>query len=394
MQAQAYAGDQLGSPAPDILSIIKLDRAGQPVLSGSVEVPNSVIGPPASLAVTPDGRYAIVVETRGNRPADQPDARLKDLSPGRAITIVSLRDPERPVVVQRLRGRENPVSVSIRADGALVAIAYGTASRTGTPLDLYDLHDGQLSNARAPVIPSFAADDTLKNAAFAPSGALALVYATRPRLSLLRVAATGSAVALTRWGNDVPLGPTPFEVRFTPDGHFALINDMTVPAKGADVRGTVTCIAIAAARAPDGTPLHRVVSQARTGVMPEGLTVSPDGRWVATTNLERTAYAPDDPHQGFFASVTLLRLDPGTGKLKRVGDYPFAGVIPEAAAFDNTSRFLAVTSFDHLGPGASRGSVDIFRLVSDFQDPSRIELAPTGISIAVARGAQSMEIVR
>ena len=73
---------------------------------------------------------------------------------------------------------------------------------------------------------------------------------------------------LTRRGNDVPLGGTPFEIRFTPDGRFALINDMSVPADGADVRGTVTSIAINDGRVLDGAPLNRVVLRARTGVMP------------------------------------------------------------------------------------------------------------------------------
>lgn len=394
MRAQAYAGDPLGPPAPDVLSVIRLNAGGIPSVAGSVEVSNSVVGPPASLAVSPDGRTAVVVETRGHRPADRPNARLKDLPPGRLVTVVDLAIPERPAVVQRFTGRGDPISVSFRPDGKLVAIAYDTSASGGVPLVLYDVAGGRLMEAASPVIPGFGVDDVLKNADFNQDGHLALIYATRPRLSLVEVSGAGRGTTLTAWGDDVPLGGTPFEVRFTPDGRFALINDMAVPAAGTDVRGTVTSVALAASRSPDGVPQHRVVSRARTGVLPEGLTVSPDARWVATTNLERTAYAADDPRQGFFASVTLLHLDPQTGQLSRVGDFPFAGVLPEAAAFDDTSRFLAVASFDHLAEGASRGSVDFWRIAGDFQDPGRIELAPTGLSIPVARGAQSMEIAR
>ena len=395
MQASAYAGGVLGPPARDLLSVIRLGDDQAPVAAGVVEVPNSVIGPPAALSVSPDGRYAIVAETRGPRPADRPDAWLQDLPPGRAITVVDLRDPNHPSVVQQLTGRDNPVSVSIRGDGGLVAIAYDTPNGEGMPLELYSFAAGRLSRAGSPVIPGFSQGDTLKNAAFSPSGVLGLVYATRPRLSLVQLSADDQAATLTPWGDDVPLGRTPFEVRFTPDGRFALVNDMSVPAEGTDVRGTVTSIAIDASRTADDVPQHRIVSDARTGVMPEGLAISPDARWVATTNLERTAYAADDPRQGFFASVTLLRFDPQTGQLSRVGDFPFAGVIPEALVFDNSSRYLAVTSFDHLsGEQASRGSVDFWRIAGDFQDPARVELAPTGLLIPVPRGAQSMEIVR
>ena len=69
-------------------------------------------------------------------------------------------------------------------------------------------------------------------------------------------------------------------MRFTSDGRFALVNDMTVPPTGIDVRGTVTSIELDAVRTPEGSPVHRIVSTARTGVQPEGLAVSPDGRWV------------------------------------------------------------------------------------------------------------------
>ena len=62
--------------------------------------------------------------------------------------------------------------------------------------------------------------------------------------------------------------------------------------------------------------------------------------------------------------------------------------------FDNSSRYLAVATFDHISPEASRGSVDFWRIAGDFQDPERVELVPTGTSIPVARGAQSMEMVR
>ena len=373
MLAQAYAGDPLGPPARDALSILTFDGAARP-RTITVPVPNSVIGPPASVAVTPDGRQAIVIETRGPRPA-RPAARLTDLPPGRVITVVDL---DRASVIQRIAGRANPLSVSISPDGRLVAIAYDTAKAGGAPLDLLDLAGGRLSGRRSPAVPGWRAGEAVKNAAFAPNGALALVYATHPRLSLLRL--TGGT--LTRWGNDVSLGATPFEVRFTPDGRFALVNDMS-----AGPRGTVTAIALADPH--DATPLHRITGKARTGALPEGLAVSPDGRWVATTNLERTAFAARDPRQGRFASVTLLRLDEA-GRLTAISDTRFAGVIPESAAFDRSGRFLAVAVFDHLPPARSGGSLDLWRVA----DGGRRALVPTGVSLPLPRGAHSMAVAR
>lgn len=395
MQASAYEGAPLGAATGDVLSVIRLDRPLAEARPGTVGVSNSVIGPPAALAVTPDGHYAIVAETRGPHPDHAPDAMLRDLPAGRVITVIDIENPDSPTVVQRLVGADDPLSVSVRGDGKLIAVAYDTTRHNEPPLVLYSFADGRLVSPRTPAIPGFSPGDALKNAAFDdPAQALGLVYAKRPRLSFVRLHETADDITLGPWGNDVPLGPSPFEVRFSPDGRFALVNDMDVPESGSDVRGSVTSIAVAQDTAPDGTPRHAVVSKARTGVLPEGLTVSPDGRWAATTNLERSAYRLDDPRQGFFASVTLLRLDPRTGQLTRVDDFPFNGVIPEGVVFDDTSRHLAVIVFDHFAGRSAGGSVDIWRLAGDFQDPDRSVLVPTGISIPVARGAQSIDVVR
>ena len=122
--------------------------------------------------------------------------------------------------------------------------------------------------------------------------------------------------------------------------------------------------------------------------------ISPNGRWVATTNLERSAQPLDDRPQGFFCSVTLLRLDPQSGTVERVGDFPLNGLLPEAAVFDNTSRFLAVTCFSHFDGAPPEGSTGFWRLGGDYADPRRAELMKLRFSVPVARGPQSMVIVR
>ena len=64
----------------------------------------------ACLRNDPNGRHAIVVEMPGAGPPDRPDAKLADLPPGRIITAIDLGDPARPVIVQRLVDRSNPLA--------------------------------------------------------------------------------------------------------------------------------------------------------------------------------------------------------------------------------------------------------------------------------------------
>ena len=78
---------------------------------------------------------------------------------------------------------------------------------------------------------------------------------------------------------------------------------MDVPHRGwGATRGAVSSIRLSANEAADGTPKHQLISHAETGINPEGMNLSPDGRWVVTTNIERSVIAVDDPRRGFFFS--------------------------------------------------------------------------------------------
>ncbi len=82
-------------------------------------------------------------------------------------------------------------------------------------------------------------------------------------------------------------------------------------------RGTVTSVQLAAIRYQTGAPVHIIAPRLEAGQQPEGLAVSPDGRWVATANLETSCLPLTDKGQKFFGSVTLLRINANFGILDR-----------------------------------------------------------------------------
>lgn len=402
MMPSAYVDGKLGPvDGADALSIIRLNRAGRELRAIETPVSNSVTGPPAALAITPDGRYAIVIETRGSRPA-KADPRLSDLALGRTISVVDLSDLDQPKVVQRVQGGEQPLSVSINAQGSLVAVSFDPngAGKT-TPIAIYRFSDGELSTPVTPQIPGWNTTNTLIGVEWHPKeNILALLNVNQPSISFMQVADAGGEISLSRWGNSVNVEKAPFLVRFTPDGRYVITNSSYTPIDGVSVlpgatlRGSVLSVRLAAETAADGSPMHQLASRAGTSSVPEGLSVSPDGRYVVTTNLEQSSFSFDDPKQGFFSSLTLLRLDPATGRLESAGDFAFDGVLPEAAVFDNSSRFLAVTNFTFFDSSRKGGSIDFWRIAGDFFDPKRTELVKLNYSIPVTRGAHSMAIVR
>ena len=382
MLASAYADGDLGpAQGADALSIVRLDRPPAKREVATTRVGNSVTGPPAAMAVTKDGRTAIVVETLG--PRGRGMTTLKQLPVGRSLAVVDLSNPDRPRVVQRVACPAQPQTVSIDPGGTCVAVTFGLQGDGKTiPLAIYRLKDGRLSTLASPTIPGWTLGHSLIDAEFSPQGdALALLDFTAAELRLVRIGAGG---ALTPWGDAVPFGKAPyfFLARFSPDGRTVLANTI------GETRGTVFSVRLA----EDGR--HRLVSQASTGAGPEGLAVSPDGRWVATSNLEQSYRPKTDPKQGYFSSLSLLRLDPETSVLTPVGDYPFEGILSETVLFDDSSRYLAATVFDRFDDRKPAGAIGFWRIAGDADDPTRAELVRVGPTIPVPRGIHTMVIVR
>ncbi|MBC7884605.1 MAG: hypothetical protein H7X99_03975 [Saprospiraceae bacterium] len=392
MVASAYLNGYLGDiEGKDALSIIRLDKPVNALKAVAIEVSNSVTGPPSSVTVSPDGRYAIVIETRGQRPTYKPNALLGDLPPGKIITVIDLFDPDHPKITQQIDGAEHPLSVTFNIDGSLVAITYSSKNTGQRPLVIYQFAMGKLANLSIPNIPDYNDGDVLNGVVFHPIGnVLVLLNATKSILSFFKITQSDSGISLLKWGNPVLVDKEPFKACFTPNGRFLVVNAM-YPGS---VRGSVTSIGIAIENSNDGTPIHQIVSRVLAGVLPEGLAISPNAQWIVTTNLEQSTQPFDNPKQGFFSSLTLIRLNAETGLLERIGDFAFDGILPESVVFDNTSRFIAVATFDHYDVKKAGGSIDFWRLTSDYFDLTRVELVKTDYSIPVTRGVHSMVIVR
>ena len=397
MVASAYVNGFLGPrEGRDALSVIPLGGHVRELQAYEVEASNSVAGPPVAVAVTPDGRYAIVIETWAQRPDGAEDQQtFGDLTHGDRLQVFDLADPTQPTLVQDVAIAERPASVSINTDGSLIVVSFHpSGAGSETPLALIPFENGQIGEPVYPTIPGFVLGEHLIHAEWHPSrDLLALVNETTGEISFVEVTGT----TLRAWGNVVQAEKAPYMVRFTPDGRYAIANALYW---GADVegrwteapRGSIVSIRLEAGTQPDGSPRHALVSRAMTGVSPEGIAISPDGRYVVTTNLERSYLPYDDNRITWFSSLSLITLDPETGQLRHVGDYPYDGILPEAAAFDASSQYVAVVNYDHFDDRIEGGSVDFWRIATDPLDPQPM-LVQTRYSVPVTRGAHSMVLV-
>jgi DNA-binding beta-propeller fold protein YncE len=214
----------------------------------------------------------------------------------------------------------------------------------------------------------------------------------------VRFAHVTQDLELEVFGNIVEVEKLPFRLEFTPDGRHVVANALYW---GADIdgywieapRGSLFTVRLNAGESGNQAR-HAMISTIKTGVSPEGIAVSPDGKWVASTNLERSYLPYDDERITWFSSITLSKLNPDTGVLTKVGDFAYDGILPEAAQFDNSSQYLSVATYDHFNSEKHGGSIDFWRITADPLAPERTILLKTDYSIPVTRGAHSMVISR
>lgn len=398
MVASAYVNGQLGArEGADALSLIQLSGDPREWSAVEVEASNSVAGPPAAVDITPDGQYAFVIETFARRSDDEGAATFGDLAPGNKLQVFDLSEPNSPKIIQEVEVPLRPDAVRVSADGDLVAVAFNNqGGGTETPLALYRFRDGRLSEAAFPNIPEWNLSHRLIDIDWHPTeDVLALLNQTSADIRFVNVT---SNLSVEPFGNIVEIEKSPFRVEFTPDGRHVVANALYW---GEDVagywveapRGAALTVRMNADTSGD-VPRHAMVSRVMTGVSPEGLAVSPDGNWIVTTNLERSYLPYDDERITWFSSITLARLDPETGVLTHVGDFNQDSILPEAAVFDNSSRYLAALTYDHFDESREGGSVDFWRLTQDPLEPNNVQLVKTEHSVSVTRGAHSIVIAR
>jgi DNA-binding beta-propeller fold protein YncE len=240
-------------PQPDRVATVAF---GSGVLRrlATIEAPTSVIGPPGSAAVTPDDRYALITDARRIDPADP-----TRIVPSDVVSLIALTPT--PHVIATAHVGEGASGVAIDPSGRQALVA----SRAAGTVSLLALDDGGL---RLLDTVSIGAGSSPAQPAFFNQGQQALV--TRDgdhRVSILSV----SGGHLRLMPEAVIAGLRPYGLSVA-GGRYAVA--ATMAGGGRDV-DSITLIDLS------GVP--RAIDSVGVGLTPEGVAMSPDGRFVAVT---------------------------------------------------------------------------------------------------------------
>lgn len=242
------------APQPDRVAIVAFG-VGELRRIATVEAPTSVIGPPGSVAVTPDGRHALVTDARRIDPADP-----TRIVPSDGVSLIALAPEPHVVATVHVGAGASGVAIDPSGHFALVA-SRAAASVALLALDrdtLRVLDTLSMNPGSSPAEP-----------AFFDGGRRALV--TRDgdhRVSILSLA-NGH---LQLMPDAIIAGLRPYALN-SAGGRYAVA--ATMAGGGRDV-DSITLIDLSGAS-------PRAIDSVGVGLTPEGVAMSPDGRFVAVT---------------------------------------------------------------------------------------------------------------
>jgi DNA-binding beta-propeller fold protein YncE len=313
------------APGKDTLSIIDIRDRLHPRVVASLPLMNSVTGPPTNLAITPDGKLALVANSLD---VVQGEGGWKSQPDDKLFVVDLTASP--PAIIDTLTVGKQPSGLAISRAGDLALVA-NRADNTVSVLAIEGKAVKIVDTVAlsAPGTPS----EQVAAVAITPDGkrALAAKFATH-KVALLDIA--GHRVTYGKY--DMAVGLWPYNVQITSDGKLGLAANSGASGASDGQADTVAVIDL------EATP-PRVIDQVVVGDGPEGLAVSPRGRFAAAVILNGTGNVP---RNAFFATdhsyVSLLEIK---GKKVRKVAEAKVGLMAEGVAFSPDGKYLYVGNF-------------------------------------------------
>ncbi len=301
----------------DTLAVIDLGplKNGKvPRLLHEINVPASIVGPPQSVAISPDESFALVTANMKLDASDPPKQ-----VPDNRMSVIDLKATP-PAVIATVETGLGPAGVSISAKGNLALVAnreegtvsvFAISGKTLTSLGKIDLGNPKSG-------PS--------GVAISPDGKMALV--TRDGDSRIAVLAIEQD-KVEYIKKDLYAGYRPYGIHFASSGDFAVVANIGVGMGDAD---TISLI---------DTKINppRVVETVTAGQTPEGIALSPNNKLVAVTVMNGSNKPINSPYYNALGVVKLYKV---VGQKLVYTSQVASGVWTQGVAFSADSKTLLV----------------------------------------------------
>jgi DNA-binding beta-propeller fold protein YncE len=304
------------NPADDTVTVIDLG-VSPPNVIGELKAPNSVIGPPQNVAITPDESLALVASNQKRDPAD-----ATKLVPDNRVSVIDLK-AKPPAVIATVVAGLGPAGIGINRAGTLALVA----NRNDGTVSILTISGKTVTVAGA--IDFGNPKSGPSSAAFSPNGKMALV--TRDgdnKISILSVDGANVTDTKKYMVGDI----RPYAIAFTPKGDAAIVGN-----QGGGM-GDIDTINVIDAKGK----LPRIVHTLDVGEVVEGLAISNDGKYVALVAINGSNKAADFPFYNDHSLVVVFRIN--RTNLSRVADVNI-GKLSQGVVWSRDGKTLLAQNF-------------------------------------------------
>jgi DNA-binding beta-propeller fold protein YncE len=332
---------------PDSLVVIDAAHSPPAVIATVEGLEHTVQGPPEAVAITPDGKLAIVAApTRYDYDAKK---ELFD----NFLQVVDL-EASPPKLLAKIDVGGHPNGLTINRDGTLLL----AAAHDGTVkvLEIKDKEVKLLDQVKV-------AEKRLSGISFTADGKAAIV-ALRDENGAVVLSVEGTTVKPTK--EKIATGVNPYVVDVSSDGRWAVIGNTGVAGRIVDDADVVSLVDVS--KRP-----FRTVQQISVPATPEGVAISPDGKWIVVSSMAGSNLLADDPGRKQLGKVGLYAIK--NGQAMKVNELP-GGEAAQGVVFGKDSKTVLV-------------QLDVERAIAVFAVRNG-KLVDTGQRIALAAGPVSI----
>lgn len=308
------------APTTDYVCFLAIDKDPlKPRLDCSLELENSIFGPPVNVSVTPDERFAVVANSVSWLKSMDGGETVWAAEPDTDVYLIDLKG-KAPKVVSSVTVPKQPSGIAVSRNGKYVAVAH----RAAKAVSLLRLDGTELS-----VIDTLAFQGEISAVAFGPGDTR--VFASHfdgHQIVMMDI----KSEKLVNAGA-VPVGLWPYNIKVDPNGRIAIAantGNKGLPDGNID---TISIIDIQA-------PIPHVINTLSVGDGPEGLVFSPNGEFVAVALLQGSG-APfkKEPFYSEHGGLVIYRVNDKS--LEEIARFEIGG-FPEGMAFTKDSSTLFV----------------------------------------------------
>ncbi|NLL37623.1 MAG: YncE family protein [Fretibacterium sp.] len=303
----------------DTVQIFDISEGGtEPKLVVTLELMNSVSGPPTNMQITKDEKLALIANSMD---WEQKDGKWTAV-PGKKIYVIDMEANPPKLLTTVESGGLQPSGLAINRAGTLALVA----NRKDNSVSVFSIKDKVVT-----LVDTVPMEEQVSGVAITPDGTRAWVVKNLShKLALLNI--DGEKVTPAKF--EIPV-MWPYNVDIAPNGELAFGPGMGGPGASSGHVDTVSVIDMT-----QNPP--RVIDRVAAGDGPEGFAVSPTGEYVAAVNIRGSNVATDSWFYNKNGTVSLLKVD--GKKVTKVNEVE-VGALPEGVVWSPDGKWLYVGNF-------------------------------------------------